>query len=178
MRSWWPWVLMLVLVVGTWFGWRHSQLLRYQASAHQRFVDDFQNGIRGAYSATESARRWLTEGETSLAAQELTDSHHYLRLMLSGATGMSIRLGPTLLPLEVTSRYLNEASQLRDQLLNSSNDHDLSQRLDNLSHDLALLLELLGSDQQREWLTGATADEFRARYQSWREQARIKPGVP
>jgi len=170
--------LLLVMVVGTWFGWRHTQLLRYQVIAHQQFVDEFQNGIRGASNAAERAQLRLGEAKPALAAQELTGSDYYLQVMWLGATGMSIRLGQGLVPLGVTTRYQNEAVRLREQLLIDPSNPELPQRLENLSHDLTLLVELLGADDQREWLANATADEFSSRYQSWREKAMIKLEVP
>lgn len=170
--------MIAVVLIGTWFGRHDQQLVRYQATAHQHFVDQFQNGIRGAYSAIESARRALTNRNAALAEQQLTGAYYSLQMMQAGATGMSIRLGPDLIPLQVTARYLNEATMLRDQLLTGSSNQDASQRLDHLSHDLTMLQELLGADNQREWLTSATADQFRARYQSWREKALIKTEAP
>lgn len=178
MRSWWIWLLVPVLAVGAWFGWQHAQSLSYQATAHEQFVDTFQNGVRGAYSAAEIARHRLAEGNPALAARELTGAYYYLRMMQMGTTGMAIRLGPDLMPLEVTASYLNETTALADQLLTGSISPDIAQRLDTLSHDLTLLLELFGDEEQRQWLKDATAGEFSDRYQSWREQALIAPVVP
>lgn len=177
-RSWWPWLFLLTLVVGGWFGWRYSQLLRYQANAHQHFVNRFQNGIRGAYSEAERARLFLAEGKPEPAAHSLTSSHHYLQKMFLGAAGMSIKLGTQPIRLDVLSRYSQEATMLREELTNGTITPDLMQRLDVFVHDLKLLLESLGSHEQEDWLTQATADEISARYDSWREKATISPEVP
>lgn len=177
-RRFWPWLVILVVVIGAWFGWQHRQLLRYQATAHQHFVDQFQNGIRGAYSGTESARRSLAQGNSAVAGARLADVDYHLQMMRTGVTGMSIRLQADVMPLSVAGRYQGEARNLQDELLSDSASSDLTLRLDNLSHDLTLLLELLGADEQRDWLTHATADDFGARYQSWREKALMKPDVP
>ncbi|MGE5672359.1 MAG: hypothetical protein ACM3XM_00530 [Mycobacterium leprae] len=177
-RWFWPGLVILAMLVGGWFGWQQRQLLRYQATAHQSFVDEFQNGIRGAYSDVESARRALEHGNASLAAVALGDVENDLRLMWLGANGMSIGRDGYTVSLTVVGRYQSEANMLQGQLLTGATGGDVQTRLDDLSHDMTLLLQQLGDHAQRDWLAHATPAEFSVRYQEWRQQALIKPDVP
>lgn len=175
MRSWRAWLLILMLVVVSWFGWRYTQSLRSQiARQHEHFVEEFQNGIRGAYSEASKAQRSLTNGSTAAAKENLQFVNYYLTMMWTGANGMSVRLDAALVPVTVVDCYQMEVTNLRSELITGSSNSEIQQGLDNLVHDLKLLSELFGDYEHKQWLKTATADDFSAKFQIWREKAVIK----
>jgi len=95
-------------------------------------------------------------------------------MMWTGANGMSVRVDATLVPITVVVCYQMEVTNLRGELITGSSDSEIQQGLDNLVHDLKLLSELFGDYEHEQWLKTATADDFSAKFQIWREKAVIE----
>lgn len=175
MRRRWLSLLVVIGLVAVWFGWReYSHLRSYRASAHLSFVDQFQNGIRGAYSSVFEAQRLAGQGNASAAGDHLAQAGHGLRILVYGANGMSIQVKEHPFDLDVMARYQNEVQSLRQKLAAGDGGGEAAARLADLLHDLTLLQELFGDERHRDGLAQADAAALQRTYESWRAQARIR----